>query len=156
MICQRLPTFAKNCLPSTWADNSQMEHLGLRRERRGTVSLLALICLSSLFLVSGTLHFITPGPYLRIMPPFLPHPKALLAISGGAEILGGAGLLLPKFRKAAGYGLALLLVAVFPANIYMALAHVRFPGLFGESWVQWLRLPLQIPLIWWALHYTRE
>lgn len=133
-----------------------MERVGPRREQQGVASLVALIGLSSLFLISGSLHFITPGPYLRIMPPFLPHPKALVAISGGAEILGGAGLLAPKFRSAAGYGLALLLIAVFPANIYMAVAHVRFPGLLGESWAQWLRLPLQILLVWWALHYTRD
>lgn len=116
----------------------------------------ALICLSSLFLISGTSHFMFPEPYLRIMPPFLPHPKALVAISGGAEILGGIGLLAPKSRKAAGYGLALLLIAVFPANVYMATAHIRFPGLWGESWAQWLRLPLQILLIWWVLRYTRD
>jgi uncharacterized membrane protein len=48
-----------------------------------------------------------------------------------------------------------LLGAVFPANIYMAVAHVSFPGLMGESWVQWLRLPLQIPLVLWAWYYTK-
>jgi len=80
----------------------------------------------------------------------------LVQISGGAEILGGLGLLLRRFRRLAAYGLASLLVAVFPANIYMAVAHVPFPGVMGESWMQWLRLPLQIPLIVWALHYAKS
>jgi uncharacterized membrane protein len=114
-----------------------------------------LVPFALIFIVSGFLHFLFPEPYLRIIPPALPWPKALLRISGAAEILGGAGLLLPAFRRPAAYGLALLLVAVFPANIYMAVAHVSFPGFWGESWVQWTRLPLQIPLIAWALYYAR-
>ena len=80
----------------------------------------------------------------------------MVQVSGGAEILGGLGLLLQRFRRAAGYGLALLLVAVFPANIYMAVAHVPFPGLMGESWVQWLRLPLRISLFVWAMYYAKS
>jgi uncharacterized membrane protein len=105
---------------------------------------------------AGLQHFFFPAPYLRIIPPFLPWPKLLLWVSGAAEIAGGVGLLVARFRRAAAYGLALLLVAVFPANIYMAVAHLPFPGLLGESWVQWLRLPLQIPLILWALRYTKK
>jgi uncharacterized membrane protein len=90
------------------------------------------------------------------MPPFLPWPKVLVEISGVAEIAGGIGLLLPKFRRAAAYGLVALLIAVFPANVYIAVAHVPFSGLMGASWAQWLRLPLQIPLILWALYYARK
>ena len=112
--------------------------------------------LAGFFIVAGMLHFVFPAPYLLIIPPILPWHPALLWISGAAEICGGVGLLLPRTRRAAGYGLALLLIVVFPANVYMAMAHVQFPGLMGERWVQWLRLPLQIPLIWWALRYTRS
>ena len=112
--------------------------------------------LAVFFIVAGSLHFLFPAPYIRIVPPFLPLPRLLVFISGIAEITGGAGLLVPKFQRAAAYGLVLLLLAVFPANIYMAVAHLQFPGLLGKSWVQWLRLPLQIPLIWWALQYTRS
>jgi uncharacterized membrane protein len=115
-----------------------------------------LVLFAGLFLVSGFLHFFLPQPYLRIMPPSLPWPRVLLHLSGVAEIAGGAGLLLPKLRRTAAYGLALLLVAVFPANLYMAVAHVSFSGFMGKSWVEWLRLPLQIPLIGWALYYTRN
>jgi uncharacterized membrane protein len=114
-----------------------------------------LLIFAGIFVVSGVLHFLRPEPYARIIPPMLPWPKTLVLISGAAELLGGVGLLLRKYRRAAAYGLTLLLVAVFPANIYMAVAHVPFPGLLGESWVQWARLPLQIPLIAWAWHYTK-
>ena len=117
---------------------------------------IGIAAFASIFLASGFLHFLRPEPYLRIMPPALPWPGALVTISGAAEILGGAGLFLRKFRRAAAYGLALLLVAVFPANIYMAVAHVAFPGIMGESWVQWVRVPLQIPLIAWALYYAKS
>jgi uncharacterized membrane protein len=110
---------------------------------------------AGVFIVSGILHFVMPAPYVRIVPPLFPQPKALVLISGGAEILGGAGLLISRLRRPAGFGLALLLVAVFPANIYMAVAHVPATGLLGNRWLQWLRLPVQLPLIWWAWHYAR-
>jgi uncharacterized membrane protein len=118
--------------------------------------LAGLVSLALLFIVAGLLHFIFPIPYLRIMPPFLPWPRTLVWISGAAEMAGGLGLLLPVLRRASAYGLALLLVTVFPANLYMAVTHVPFPGLMGRSWIQWLRLPLQIPLILWVLHYRNE
>jgi uncharacterized membrane protein len=111
---------------------------------------------AGLFLVSGILHFARPEPFARIMPPLFPRPKDLVLISGAAEILGGVGLLVARTRRPAAYGLALLLVVVFPANIYMAVAHVPFPGLLGNRWLQWLRLPLQLPLIWLALHYAKQ
>jgi len=111
---------------------------------------------AGIFVVSGFLHFFRPAPYLRIIPPFLPWPRAILWISGAAEIMGGAGMLLRKTRRSAAYALAALLVTVFPANIYMAAAHVSFAGILGQSWVQWLRLPLQLPLILWALYYAKS
>jgi uncharacterized membrane protein len=113
------------------------------------------VLLAALFVGSGTLHFLSPAPFMKIMPPYLPHPLGLLHISGVAEIAGGIGLLLPQTRRAAASGLVALLVAVWPANVYMATAHVDFPGVLGESWAQWLRVPLQIPLILWAWSYTR-
>jgi uncharacterized membrane protein len=111
--------------------------------------------LAALFIVAGVLHFIHPDPFVRIVPPFLPWQEALVAISGAAEILGGIGLLLGRTQRAAAFGLALLLVAVFPANIYMAVAHLPFPGIAGEAWAQWLRLPFQFLLIAWVWRYTR-
>jgi uncharacterized membrane protein len=112
-----------------------------------------LLLFSAIFVFSGLAHLLFPAPYVRIVPPFLPNPKALVLISGVAELLGGLAILWPNTQRIAAYGLAILLVAVFPANIYMAVGHVRFQGWLGNTWVQWLRLPLQIPLIWWALQY---
>jgi uncharacterized membrane protein len=111
---------------------------------------------SGIFVAAGILHFAIPKVYVRIVPPMFPKPTALVLISGAAEIAGGVGLLLPRFRRPAGYGLALLLVAIFPANIYMAVAHIPSGGLMGNRWWQWLRLPMQLPLIWLALHYARS
>jgi uncharacterized membrane protein len=125
-------------------------------DKHGIGIAIGLALFAGVFIASGFLHFFYPQPYVRIIPPFLPRPLALVRVSGAAEILGGAGVLLPTLRRWAAYGLALLLVAVFPANIYMAVAHVPFRGLMGETWVQWLRLPLQIPLIAWALYYAKK
>jgi uncharacterized membrane protein len=110
--------------------------------------------LAAFFIVAGIMHFVVPDAYVRIVPPALPMPYLLIVLSGIAEILGGCGLILPFTRRAAAWGLILLLVAVFPANIYTAVSHVSFPGIFGQSWMQWLRLPVQIPLILWTLRYT--
>lgn len=105
------------------------------------------------------MHFLIPAPFIRIVPPMLPWPEALVALSGAAEILGGAGILLSRTRRQAAYALVLLLIAVFPANIYMAVAHISFPGIAGQSplqpWFQWLRLPIQFLLIAWVWRYTK-
>jgi uncharacterized membrane protein len=117
--------------------------------------MIGRILLAVLFLVAGSLHFLAPQVYLRIVPPSLPAPLAIVYISGIAEILGGFGLLFPATRQAAAWGLVALLIAVLPANIYMAIAHLTAPGIMGHSWAQWLRIPLQAPLIYWAWIYTR-
>lgn len=108
---------------------------------------LSRYALALLFVAAGILHFVRPGIYLRIMPPQLPAPLLLVYLSGAAEMLGGLGLLLPATRGVAGWGLLALLVAVFPANVYMALIHER---LHIPGWVAWGRLPLQLPLLWWV------
>jgi uncharacterized membrane protein len=117
------------------------------------------IAISILFLIAGTLHFVRPAPFLRIVPPMLPRPAALIAISGVAEILGCVGFLFHPTRRVAAYGLALLLIAVFPANVYMAVAPIPLPGIASESplqlWLLWLRLPVQFLLIAWVWRYTK-
>jgi uncharacterized membrane protein len=118
--------------------------------------MIGRILLALLFILAGSLHFAFPQNYLKIMPPYLPTPLALVYLSGAAEILGGIGLLLPSPRRLAAWGLVVLLIAVLPANIHMAAAHLRFPGVMGQSWAQWLRVPLQLPLIYWAWLYTRR
>jgi uncharacterized membrane protein len=103
--------------------------------------------LSLLFVTAGVLHFLVPGPFVQIVPPYLPWPVALVYISGAFEILGGCALLTPRLRRAAGWGLIALLVAVFPANLHMALGDVQVQGLEMPPVLLWLRLPLQAVLI---------
>jgi uncharacterized membrane protein len=117
--------------------------------------MIGRVILAIFFIVAGSLHFVIPHMYLKIVPPYLPAPLALVRISGAAEILGGIGLLLPSTRYAAAWGLVALLIAVLPANIYMATAHLNAPGIMGQSWAQWARVPLQLPLLYWAWLYTR-
>lgn len=109
--------------------------------------------LALVFVLAGSWHFVHPATYLAIMPPQLPQPRALVYVSGVFEILGGLGLLLRRTRQLAGWGLLALLVAVFPANAYMALAHEQL-GVPG--WAAWARLPLQLPLMWWAWKVSRQ
>ena len=117
--------------------------LSLRSFSRGLLALL--------FIGAGVLHFVAPATYLRIMPPYLPEPLLLVYVSGVAEIVGGVGLLVPTTRRLAGWGLILLLLAVFPANVYMLQTHGA--GMAVPLWALWLRLPLQAVLIvwvWWS------
>ena len=111
--------------------------------------------LALLFVTAGTLHFIVPSSFVQIVPPYLPWPLALVWVSGACEILGGCGLLVPRLRRAAGWGLIALLVAVFPANLHMALGDVGVRGLAIPPLLLWLRLPVQGVLIagvyWCAL-----
>jgi uncharacterized membrane protein len=106
-----------------------------------------------LFIVAGYLHFLVPGPYLRIMPSYLPAHALLVQVSGLAEMAGGLGILYAPTRRAAAWGIVLLLIAVFPANLTMVTDPTRFPGI--PLWAAWLRLPLQLPMIYWAWLYTR-
>jgi uncharacterized membrane protein len=103
------------------------------------------------YVFAGFLHFVRPAPYLKIMPPYIPWHLTLLYVSGAAEIAGGIGLLIPAFRRAAGWGLMALLIAVFPANVYMATNHIQMTVRPTPEWVAWARLPLQALLIWWVL-----
>jgi uncharacterized membrane protein len=99
----------------------------------------ASLIVGGLFVAAGCLHFVQPQPYRKIVPPMLGHQAEIVVISGLAEIAGGVGLCLPQTRRAAGIGLVALLVAVWPANIYMAV---------DPAWALWSRVALQVPLIW--------
>ena len=86
---------------------------------------ILLFGLSIFFINAGITHFTNLAFYLSIMPPFFPLHKEAVYISGFFEIIGGIGLLIPRFRKIAGWGLFALLIAVYPANIYMlSLIHI--------------------------------
>jgi uncharacterized membrane protein len=109
------------------------------------------VVLASIMLGIGALHFAVPGPFVSIVPRALPAPLALVLVSGFFEMLGGAGLLVARVRRAASFGLVLLYLAVFPANINMAL-HPEISAAFGiPTWSLWARLPLQAVFIAWAL-----
>ena len=103
-----------------------------------------------LFVAAGVNHFVNPGFYEAIVPPGFPAPRLLVAVSGAGEIAGGLGLMVRRLRRPAGWGLIALLVAVFPANVYMAWHAERFAGWGAPAWALWLRLPLQGVLIAWV------
>ena len=100
------------------------------------------------FCTAGALHFLFPRPYERIMPAPLPAHRPLVYASGAAEIAGGLGALHPRTRRAAGWWLAATLVAIFPANVNMAVNAERY-RVFPAP-LLWLRLPLQGALIAWV------
>jgi uncharacterized membrane protein/catechol 2,3-dioxygenase-like lactoylglutathione lyase family enzyme len=105
------------------------------------------------FIGAGILHFRNPDFYLKIMPPYIPWHLAMVDISGVAEIVLGGMLLFSKLQRLAGWGLILLLVAIFPANIYVYQHQELFPGIPPIAHL--LRLPLQAVFILWAYWYTR-
>ncbi|MGW7679842.1 DoxX family protein [Kribbella sp. NPDC054772] len=111
--------------------------------------------LAVLFGVLGALHFAKPEPFEKIVPKVLPRKKELVYASGVAELACAAGLLHPRTRRLAGLASAGLLVAVFPANVQVA-ADLRRKGSPGAQAIAFARLPLQIPLIRWALKASRE
>lgn len=115
------------------------------------MSNLSLYVQAILYIAAGANHFISPKTYLAIMPPYIPSHNLMVIVSGIAEILLGIGLLFPATRSLSAWGLIILLIAVFPANLYMATAS-RFRKL--PAWLRWARLPLQLILIWWAYLYT--
>jgi uncharacterized membrane protein len=90
------------------------------------------------------------------MPDYLPAHEELVAISGVAEIAGGLGVLLRPTQRAAGWGLILLLLAVFPANIYAVQHGMKISGKEVPTWLLWARLPLQLVMIWWVCKATVE
>jgi uncharacterized membrane protein len=105
---------------------------------------------------AGVLHFAIPKPYETIVPGFLGNPRAWVYGSGVAELLCAAGVLLGKTRTRGALASAALFVAVFPANLQMALdSGGGKPGLAHNPALAWGRLPLQIPLILWALSVAR-
>jgi uncharacterized membrane protein len=105
--------------------------------------------LAVFFVVAGANHFRVPAIYVAMIPPWLPWPAALNAISGACEILGGIGILVPRLRLAAGWGLVALLIAVFPANLHVALMG-RMPGTDYSATTLWLRLPFQLVFVAWV------
>ena len=115
---------------------------------------MSLLLLAAFFILGGINHFLSTDFYVAMMPPYLPAHIALVYVSGLFELLGGMGVLFAKTRKWAGYGLIVLMLAVFPANIYMAMN----PTLFAQSaplWALYLRLPIQFIIMGWIYWTTK-
>jgi len=110
--------------------------------------------LIAILTTSGVLHFVRPGPFISIVPRSLPRKKELVAVSGAAELACAGLLAYPASRPIGGLASAVLFAAVFPANVSMALRSGSKPGCYQA--VAWVRLPLQIPLVLWALRVGRE
>ena len=103
---------------------------------------------------SGVLHFVRPAPFVGIVPKSLGHQKELVYLSGGAELVGAALMAAPRTRRLGGLFSAGLLAGVFPANVSMALRSGRRPPWYRV--IAWGRLPLQLPLVLWALRSDRR
>jgi len=126
---------------------------GLRRLKRPL-----LYVMGPMYVIAGTLHFLVPELYVQIVPPVLPARLTLVYLSGLAEVAVGLGVLHPLTRRHAAWATVGLLIAIFPANVYMATHGVVIEGVpvggDPSALVRWGRLPLQGVLILWALWYT--
>jgi len=112
--------------------------------------------LALLLTAAGLAHLVVPGPYARIVPRRLGDPGPWVLWSGVAELACGAGLAVRRTRRAAAWATAGLFVAVFPANVQMAVSALSSPRAGAARRAVALgRLPLQVPLVWWALHLAR-
>ena len=116
------------------------------------IKLILRAVLALFFVFAGINHFRQTGFYLRMMPPYVPWHLAMVQISGVAEMVLGLLLLIPAASRTAAWGLIALLIAVFPANLQMALHPETFPEFSPRA--LWLRLPLQAVLIAWAWWHT--
>ena len=131
------------------SEHKQGKGSGRRKEILRVVLAVAIITV-------GITHFTHSAQFVRIVPPQLPDPLALVYISGVFEILGGIGLLIPIVSVAAAWGLIALFVAVFPANINQAINSIPIDGIPHHPLLYWFRLPFQAVLIAWAWWYTRD
>lgn len=111
--------------------------------------------MSGLYCVAGVMHFVKPGFYVQIMPPYVPWHLPLVYLSGVIEFALGASLQVPRLRPLAAWGIVALLVAIYPANLYMWTADVHVDGFATPGWYHPLRLLAQLGLIGWAWSLTR-
>ena len=109
------------------------------------------------FFIGGMAHFAATATEMRIVPPWVPWPRAAVLVSGVFELLGAAALLLPRWRRVGLIGLFLLTLAVTPAHVYMLQEPAQFPSI--PVWALWLRLPIQgalLALIAWCAASIRS
>jgi uncharacterized membrane protein len=118
-----------------------------------SLEMVMKVLLAITMVIAGAMHFIQPRFYLRMMPKILPAPLAIVYFSGVCEMVLGGALLVPALQRWAAWGLIALYVAVFPANLNMAVNDIRFEGLKHPAWT-WVRLPFQAVFIAWAWWFT--
>lgn len=112
----------------------------------------SLYLMAFLYILAGINHFRTPRLYIKMIPPALPAPKTINIISGAAEIILGVLLCVPQLSSLAAWGIIIMLIAIFPANVYMYMNDNASLGL--PKWVRLIRLPIQLLLLYWAYLYT--
>jgi len=115
--------------------------------------------LAAFFTLTGTLHFIIPRSFEAIVPPWVPDKSTVVAVSGVAEIAGGLAVLHPRTRGFSRWWLLALLLAIFPANVHMAVSPEQVKGLDLNKiprWALWARLPLQPLAMLWVWRATRD
>ncbi|ANI78284.1 DoxX family protein [Sphingobium sp. EP60837] len=119
--------------------------------RRDRIRIAALWLLSAFYLVAGIAHLTRPSGFVAITPPWVPWPAQVVALTGLAEIAGAIGLHIPRLRRAAGVGLALYALCVWPANLNHAINDIPLGEAHLGWWYHGPRLLLQPVIIWWAL-----
>lgn len=132
-------------LETLTATNGRLLNLGRK---------LLRLSLGAAFICAGALHFVFTDFMTRMIPPAFPEPRALVFISGLAEIILGCFVFVPSYRRTARWGLIALLVSVFPANLWMALHPEQFPEIYPS--LAWIRLPFQLLFIGWVLAATKD
>ena len=117
---------------------------------------IALLIIALFFMTGGIAHFVVADFFIQAMPDYLAYQQELVMVSGVFEILGAIGILLPQTRLIAGYGLMALIIAVYPANINMAMQPEKYQNI-SELFL-YIRLPMQFILlwfVWWAIKPER-
>jgi len=120
-----------------------------------TTKRVLLWVMGAFYILSGLNHFLSADAYIAIMPDYLPWHSQLVFLSGLVEVGLGIAVLIPATRVAAAWGIIVLLIAIFPANLYVAMNDLPYVGDEPSTVLNWLRLPLQLVLIGWAYWYTR-
>jgi uncharacterized membrane protein len=120
-----------------------------------TTKRVLLWVMGAFYILSGLNHFLSADAYIAIMPDYLPWHSQLVFLSGLVEVGLGIAVLIPATRVAAAWGIIVLLIAIFPANLYVAMNDLPYVGDEPSTVLNWLRLPLQVVLIAWADWYTR-
>jgi uncharacterized membrane protein len=117
------------------------------------------ILLGIFMLVAGANHFVMPAFYLPLIPPYMPFPHVVNALSGALELLIGVGFLWPAYRSMAGFGMLVLMVGFIPAHVhFIVIGSCIADGLCVPAWVGWFRLliihPILMGLGWWVWQKT--